>query len=437
MSDLALLGGDPVVVTPREDLFDWPILGPEEEAAVLATMRKPSYLDFETVPAFESELKDWLGTEYVITESSGTHAVLGAMFACGVGPGDEVIVPGSTYWASCVQAFTLRAKVVFADIDPLTMNLDPADVERKITDRTKAIVVVHLLGYPVDMDAINAVARPRGIKVIEDASHAHGSLYRNRRVGTLGDIAAFSMCGKPLAIGEGGMIATDDPDLHDRALAWGHNFRFHPGEVQSPDLLRYAGLPLGGVTSRMHNLSAAIGRVQLRHFDERIKEIDKAMNHFWDLLADIPGLVAHRPPKDSGSTMGGWYNPHGVYLQEHFGGLSVARFVEAIRAEGYHSWTRICIREPLHTHELFRSADVYGEGVPTNSRRGGAPPQGRGDLPVAESVRALTVPPFRRFDQDAIEMYAAAFRKVADNYKELLPGDRGDESVILDERGNG
>ncbi|QFZ18904.1 DegT/DnrJ/EryC1/StrS family aminotransferase [Saccharothrix syringae] len=437
MSELAVLGGDPSIRVPRDDLFEWPILGREEEEAVLRTMRKPSYLDFETVPAFEKELTDWLGVEHVITESSGTHAVLGAMFACGVGAGDEVIVPTSTYWATCVQAFTLRASVVFADIDPLTMNIDPADVKRKITDRTKAIVVVHLLGYPVDMDAICAIARRHGVKVIEDASHAHGSLYKGRKVGTLGDIAAFSMCGKPLSIGEGGMIATNDTALHDRALAWGHNFRFHPGEVRDPDLLRFAGLPLGGVTSRMHNLSAAIGREQLRRFDERVEEIDAAMNLFWDLLEDVPGLVAHRPPRGSGSTMGGWYNPHGVYQPEKFNGLSVSRFVEAVRAEGFYAATRICIREPLHTHELFHSADVYREGRPTNRHASGNPPQRRGDLPVAESVKAFTVPPFRRYDKAVIEEYAAMFRKVAEHHKELIEGDRGDGSVVLDERGNG
>src|SRR6476660_7470088 len=280
MSELALFGGRPVVTDPPEHLFRWPIFGQEEEEAVLALMREPNFFNDTVVPAFEREFAEWLGVEYALTESSGTHAVLGALFACGVGKGDEVIVPTSTYWASSVQVMSLKATPVFADIDPETLNIDPADVRRKVTPNTRAIVVVHLLGYPADMDAINAIAAEHGIKVIEDASHAHGSRYKGRPVGTLGDVAAFSLCGKPLSVGEGGILTTNSRELWERAVAWGHNFRFNHLEVKDPDLLRYAGLPLGGVTSRMHNLSGAVGRVQLRHYDERMREIARAMNHF-------------------------------------------------------------------------------------------------------------------------------------------------------------
>jgi dTDP-4-amino-4,6-dideoxygalactose transaminase len=421
----------------NDPLFLWPVFGPEEEAAVTEVLRKPHFFDDRTVPAFEEDFRTWLGTEYVLSESSGTHAVMGALYGVGVGAGDEVIVPTSTYWASAVQVMSLRATVVFADIDPLTLNIDPDDLERRITDRTKAIVVVHMLGYPADMERIMEIAGRHGVKVVEDASHAHGSLYRGRKAGTLADVAAFSLCGKPLAVGEGGMLVTNDRRVFDRAVAWGHNFRFHAGEVKDPSLLRYAGLPLGGVTSRMHNLSAAVGRVQLRHFDERAREIDRAMNYFWDLLEDVPGLHAHRPPADSGSTMGGWYCPHAVYRPEELDGLSAARFVEAVRAEGFHSWTRQCIREPLHLHPLFHDADVYHEGGPTNDASGRTVRQGRGDLPQAENSRAFTVPPFKKYDAEAIERYAAVFRKVAQQHALLHEGDRGDESVETDERGNG
>ncbi|MFI6820239.1 DegT/DnrJ/EryC1/StrS family aminotransferase [Micromonospora sp. NPDC050187] len=434
---LAILGGEPAIRNQHDELFQWPVFGPEEEAAVLELMRKPNFFDNQTVPAFERDFRDWLGVEYVLSESSGTHAVLGALYGVGVGAGDEVIVPTSTYWASAVQVMSLRATIVFADIDPMTLNIDPADLERRITDRTKAIVVVHMLGYPAEMDRIMQIAARHGIKVVEDASHAHGSLYRGRKVGTLADVAAFSLCGKPLAVGEGGILVTDDRTIFDRAVAWGHNFRFNADEVKDPALLRYAGLPLGGITSRMHNLSAAVGRVQLRRYDERMREIDQAMNHFWDLLADLPGIHAHRPPRDSGSTMGGWYCPHAVYRAEELGGLSAARFAEAVRAEGFHTWTRQCIREPLHLHPLFQDADVYREGRPTNAASGRLVPQGRGDLPRAEGARAFTVPPFKRYEPAVIEQYAALFRKVVEQHEQLHEGDRGDETVQVDERGNG
>ena len=209
----------------------------------------------------------------------------------------------------------------FADIDPLTLNMDIDDVISKITTHTKAVVVVHLLGYPVDMEPLLAECRKRNVKVIEDASHAHGSRYHGANVGTLADIAAFSLCGKPIAVGEGGIIVTDDRSLFERAVAWGHHFRFNADEVRDTELLRGAGLPLGGTTSRMHNISAAVGRTQLAVYPERMQEIDSAMNYFWDLMEEVPGVIAHRPPRGDRSTMGGWYCPHGIYDSASLGGL--------------------------------------------------------------------------------------------------------------------
>lgn len=443
MSDLALFGGNPAISEAEAEkadsgAFRWPVFGAAEEAAALAVLRQPNFFDDQQVTHFEHEFADWVGCEFGLAQSSGTNAVLAAMFACGVGVGDEVIAPTSTYWATCVQAYTLRASVVFADIDPLTLNVDVDDVISKITPRTKAVVVVHLLGYPVEMAPLVAECRRRNIKVIEDASHAHGSRYRGANVGTLGDIAAFSLCGKPIAVGEGGIIVTDDRSLFERAVAWGHHFRFNTNEVRDTELLRAAGLPLGGVTSRMHNISAAVGRTQLAVYPERMEEIDRAMTYFWDLMEEVPGVIAHRPPRDEGSTMGGWYCPHGIYDSASMGGLSAARYVEAVRAEGFHAWTRQCIKDPLHPHPLFHDIDVYREGAPTaiaHADRDLRSPIG--SLPVAESVRAFTVPPFKTFDPAMIEQYVAMFAKVSRHAEELIPGDPGDAAVVVDARGNG
>jgi hypothetical protein len=167
-----------------------------------------------------------------------------------------------------------------------------------------------------------------------------------------------------------------------------------------------------------------------------MSEIDKAMNYFWDLVEGTPGIIAHRPPKDSGSTMGGWYCPHGIYRSEELNGLSVTRFIEGVRAEGYHSWTRLCIREPLHVHPLLNTADIYHQGKPTriaNAMRDVRQP--KGSLPVTESMRAFTVPPFRRFEPNVIEQYAEMFKKVVLHHEELLEGDRGDDWVVPNERG--
>jgi len=178
-------------------------------------------------------------------------------------------------------------------------------------------------------------------------------------------------------------------------------------------------------------LSSAVGRVQLKYYDERIKEIQQAMNHFWDLLEGVRGIRAHRPAKDSGSTMGGWYAAHGLYVPEELEGLSVTRFCEAVRAEGVDAGPGT--NKPLHLHPLFHTCDVYGHGKPTsiaNAKRDLRQPPG--SLPVSESIgkRSLSVPWFKKYQPRAIAQYAKAFKKVARYYKELLKDDAGDPVSI-------
>ena len=187
------------------------------------------------------------------------------------------------------------------------------------------------------------------------------------------------------------------------------------------------GLPMGGYKYRMHQLSAAVGMVQIKYYDQRMKEIQKACNYFWDLLEGVPGLKAHRPAKDSGSTMGGWYFAHGIYKPEELGGLSITKYAEAVRAEGAKQCGPGC-NQPLHLHPLFNTCDVYGHGKPTriaNSKRDLRQP--KGSLPVSEGINARTygIPWFKKFYPEIIEEHANAFKKVSENYKELLKDDKG------------
>ena len=349
------------------------------------------------------------------------------MFGCGVGVGDEVICQSPVIWASAIPAFSLGGTVVFADIDPDTLTLDPEDVERKITERTKAIVAVHYFGYPTDMDGIMAVASRHGVKVIEDLSHAHGGLYKGTRVGTIGDVAAMSaMSEKGLAIGEGGFLISDDRDIYDRAVAFGHYERTGwmsdqlRHQIESSELQKLARVPLGGYKYRMHQLSAAVGRVQLEHFAPRMEEIQRSMNHFWDLLEDVAGLKAHRPPVDSGSSMGGWYMPVGLLLPEEIGGIDPHRFCAAVQAEG--APCKLGMNELLHLHPVFNEADIYGHGKPTriaHSERDLRQPVG--SLPVSERMveRVYSIPWFKHFRPQIIEEHARAFKKVAAHASEL------------------
>ena len=178
------------------DIFDWPIITKQDERAVLEVLRARKMSKLDVTLQFEDEIAAFHGTRFALGLNNGTASVHSAMFGCGVGVGDEVICQSPVIWASAIPAFSLGATVVFADIDPETLTLDPEDVERKITERTRAIVAVHYFGYPADMDAIVAIAARHDIKVIEDLSHAHGGRYRGKKVGTIGDVAAMSVMSK-------------------------------------------------------------------------------------------------------------------------------------------------------------------------------------------------------------------------------------------------
>lgn len=424
---LALFGGDKAVAADPGNLFKWPIITEEDEAAALDVLRRGAMSGTEITQRFEAEFAEWADTPYALAFNNGTASLQAAMYGCGVGIGDEIIGPSITYWASALQAYSLGATVVFADIDPVTLCLDPNDIEHRIGERTKAIMVVHYLGHPADMDAIMNVAERYKLKIIEDVSHAHGGIYKGRKLGAIGHVGAMSlMAGKALAVGEGGMLVTSDRAIYERAVALGHYDRFNE-DIESPALIPYRDLPMGGYKYRMHQISSAVGRVQLKHYDARHAEIGRAMNRFWDLLEGVPGMRAHRPDKDSDMQTGGWYAARGHYRAEELGGLSVTRFCEAVRAEGAEGCHPGC-NLPLHRHALLQTADVFGHGKPTRIANADRDVRLMDEsLPVSEGIaeKVFSVPWFKHDRPASIESYAKAFRKVAENYRELLAGDRG------------
>ncbi|MBN2584014.1 MAG: DegT/DnrJ/EryC1/StrS family aminotransferase [Planctomycetes bacterium] len=426
---LAVCGGKKAVPRMPADLTEWPVIGPEDEQAILGVLHRRAMSSNDVTKQFEAEACKYFGAAHALGYCNGTASLLGAMWACGVAAGTEIIGPSLTYWASVMPAWSLGAGIVFADCQADTLCLDPADIEHRITPRTRAIVCTHNYGHPCDMDAIMAVARKHGLKVIEDASHAQGGLYKGRMLGTIGDVGCMSlMTGKSLVAGEGGLLITNERLLWERAVAFGFYGRTGAGrytgtqnEVSDPELSRFRGLPLGGVKHRMCQWSAAMGRVQLKHYGKRIAEIQKAMNRFWDCLDGVPGLRAHRVAPDSGSTMGGWYFPMGLYRSEELGGLPIETFCEAVTAEGVP--TSPGANFPLHLHAVFHEADVYGHGRPTAVALADRDVrQGPGSLPVSESVprRVYKVPWLKHDRAQLIGKIAGAFRKVAEHADQLL-----------------
>ncbi len=423
---LALSGGSRAVQSDPEDMFTWPIITKEDEDAVLEVLRRGAMSGTDVTRQFEKEFAGWQGTGYALGFCNGTASIQAAMHACKVGAGDEIICPSVTYWASAIQVFSLGGTVVFADIDPDSLCIDPKDIEKRITNRTKAIVAVHYLGHPADMDPIMEIAGRYNLKVIEDVSHAQGGVYKGKKLGTIGDVGAMSlMSGKSFATGEAGILVTDDCEIYERAMAFGHYDRFDEN-IHTDYLKPYAGLPMGGYKYRMHQLSAAVGRVQLKYYDRRCEEIRKAMNYFWDLLEGVPGIKAHRT-SDSSSNMAGWYAARGIYKSDELEGLSVSRFTEAVRAEGVNNCYPGC-NKPLHTHPLFINCDVYGHGKPTRIANSNYDVRELDkDLPVSMKFSSMvySIPWFKHYRPEIIEEYANAFLKAAQNYKELLKDDKG------------
>lgn len=425
MSELALLGGAKTVTeTAPDELFHWPIYTEEDEAAALDVMRRNAFSGTDITEKFQNEFAEWIGRKYAVAYCNGTLSLTSAMFAIGLGMGDEIICPTKTYWASVSQALNFGASAVFCNITE-NLSMDPDDLERCITKNTKAIMVVHYSAYPCDMDPIMAIARKHNLYVIEDVSHAQGGMYKGKRLGTFGDIAAMSlMSGKSFAAGELGMIVTDNRHLYERALAYAHYERNNSAYItESEELKPYAHIALGGAKGRANQLCCAIARVQLKYYDERCVEIRRAMNRFWDALEGVPGIRPIRVDESTGSNMAGWYNPHGAYHPEELGGLPVERFCEAVRAEiGNICWPggNYC----LHTHEFFRSFDLFNAGKPSriafNDRDVRLDDEA---LKPSESRFCFSVPWFKKDIPEWIELYASAFRKVAENYRELLGGD--------------
>ncbi len=261
-----------------------PLISDEEKQAVLDVLDSGILTQGPRVQAFEEAFAEMCGVRYAIATSSGTAALHIALLAHGIGPGDEVITSPFTFIASANCALYVGARPVFVDIDPRTFNLNPDLVEAVITDRTRAIIPVHLYGLPCDMDPIMDIAQKYGLAVIEDACQAHGAEYKGKKVGSFGTGTFSFYPTKNITSGEGGMITTDDPKIADRCRAirqHGARRRYYHDEL--------------GFNFRMTDVHAAIGLAQLRKLDQ-FNRIRQANARY--LTEHLRGVVTPYVPPD-------------------------------------------------------------------------------------------------------------------------------------------
>jgi dTDP-4-amino-4,6-dideoxygalactose transaminase len=287
MDKLAIDGGPKAISLNQDKLLKWPVMGKEEEEAILALLRNGEISSSSVVDEFAKEFAKFAGTKFALPQVNGTACLLSAFFALGIEPGDEVIAPTNTYWATVMPAAFLGAKIVFVESEKISLGVDPADIKKKITPKTKVIVPVHLYGYPCDMDPIMELADKHGITVIEDASHAHGVEYRGKKVGTFGRCAAFSLQGsKILPAGEAGVLVTDDIEIYEKSVALGHYERLSGLDRDAYKKYKRTGL---GLKHRLSPLHAAIARCQLKKFPEVNRRITKNCERFRKGIGEIAG----------------------------------------------------------------------------------------------------------------------------------------------------
>jgi perosamine synthetase len=268
-----------------------PVFNKEMEKAAVSALWDERFVLGESVFKFEEEFANYCGVNFAVSMSSGTNALYIALLALGVLHGDEVVTTPASFVATSNAVLHANALPKFADIELATYTVDPKNLMQAVNKKTKAVIPVHLYGYPADMDSINEVGEKKGLYVVEDACQAHGALYKNRRVGSLGDVACFSFYpSKNMTVaGDGGMLVTNDEKIAGKAA------KLRDCGRQS----KYVH-DLIGYTARLNTVNAAIGRVQLRHLDEWNVKRRRNAETYDRLLSDVKGL--HLPPAGDEST---------------------------------------------------------------------------------------------------------------------------------------
>lgn len=422
-ADLAMFGGKPAV-RPEYRRLEWPVVTQSDRDAVLSVLDSRKFTvgakNETEIHGLESEWAAFCDTRYAVSVNSGTVALELALTALGLQPGDEVIVPALSYVATAMAPLFQLAIPVFVDIDPVTFNIDVTKIEAKVTNRTRAIVPVHLGGLPADMDEIRALAKKYDLFVVEDAVQAQGGKYRGETCGSIGDVGVFSLnVEKSIpTCGEGGLVVTDREDVAERV----RSLRIL-GEDLSTEERLYVSATRGS-NLKLSSVLAAFTRAQLARFWDYQEKRDANTPVFVDRLAKLPGIVVPTVPDDRTHM---WHMLRFRFVPEAAGldGVTPGRFRAALRrallAEGVPLTHYQII--PLPGQPVFQEQNAYGNGFPWSLP--GANPQryDLADYPVTCQVIEDSLC-LRRMHLNpgagpALDEYATAFERVWEHLDRL------------------
>jgi dTDP-4-amino-4,6-dideoxygalactose transaminase len=412
LSRPAVLGGAKAVTLDEKEANRHPVITADDEAAVLEVLRSGELSTHPVTRQLEDDYREMFGARHAVAHSNGTTALLAAIFALDLQPGDEIIVPSATFWASVVPMLWVGAIPVFAESETARLGLDPTDVEKKITSRTRALVVVHLWGMPSKMTELFEIATRHNLKIIEDASHAHGAAWRGRKCGTLGDVSVFSLQTNKLApAGEGGILLTGDDEINERVVCLGDMTRVL--ELSSP-ARRFAATTFG-IKTRIAPLSAAVARGQLKNLEARNRRRNDNLIYLSGRLEKL-GLDTFLPPAHVSRV----YFEYIIRYKPERGAMPLDILVEALKAEG--------CDVSLPRYPLLHQQPIFTEGAFANiaalkNRNDISLPIYKPDaLPQTEAANRelIKLPSFPAANRELLDQYAQAFEKVLAHAEEII-----------------
>ncbi|HCF96784.1 MAG TPA: hypothetical protein DEW46_17160 [Verrucomicrobia bacterium] len=416
-SELAMFGGPKSVEDPYRDRWRRIALRDVFRMTLAAARDEVTAIHSKSpIGRLEDRFCRMVGADFALTMNSGTATLHSAYFAVGVRPGDEVIVPSYTFYASAAPILQCGGLPVFCDIDPKTLTLDPEDVARRITPKTKAVCAVHVWGNPARLDRLVQLCRDRGIALIEDCSHAHGATYQGRSVGVWGDIGCFSLqAQKAVCGGELGIAVTNNARYYDRMLALGHMGRM--SSDQKAGTFQIDNLCLG-LKYRPHLYGVLMASGALR----RLGELNRRRRHWYDYLskalADCPALqpIEAYP----GAVRGGLIEYLFRYEPQHAGGWNRGAFVQALQKEGVPAYvdryTMVGANARLlHEAPLFTEVD-FSElgGFLAGGAKPGAIQTDPKSLPVSMELcdKLVALPAFTKVSDKYVQACVQGIRKV-------------------------